>query len=80
MCVKIGFFLLVSFFFTNIEYLFYSLSCADGGERGLQVRTLCPLFFFLSFIFFLLQYRIPDILFCPARTAHRGACKREAPL
>jgi len=32
-----GFFLLVSFlfFFTNIEYLIYSLSYADGGEWGL---------------------------------------------
>jgi len=29
----------VSFLFTNIEYLIFLLSCADGAQRGLQTRT-----------------------------------------
>jgi len=29
----------VSFIFTNMEYLFFLLSCADGAQRELQTRT-----------------------------------------
>jgi len=32
-------FLVCFFIFFNIEYLIYSLSCADGAQRGLQTRT-----------------------------------------
>jgi len=64
------------FFFTNIEIL--GLSYADGVQRGLQARSPARFCFFC--FFYLLQYRIPDLLFCPARTAHRGGCRREPPL
>jgi len=57
-----GLFLSFFIFFFNIEYQIYLLSCADGGEWGLQARSPARLCFSCLFLFFH-QYRIPILIF-----------------
>jgi len=54
-----GFFLFVSFFFFNVEYLFYSFVLCGRRGVGLAGAKPCPLLFFLfvSFIFINIEYQ-----------------------